>query len=615
MRQLLFQLEVAVMNCARVLITLRAGFHGLTCGHLLVIEPRPQVAGSNSQSQGRSRSAMRMILSIVVILLSLTSPVQAWWWPNGVIVCNALESQYKPCIVRDGSGGAIIAWADSRNYNWDIYAQRVDGAGNVVWAANGVPVCTAVGGQNFPRIASDGAGGAIIAWRDGRGRGGEHVYAQRLDASGFALWVTDGVPICTSTTMHPEMASDGAGGAVITWEHYTGSDWDIYAQRVDDAGIVQWSGGGKAVCSAAGLQKYPKIISDGTGGAIIVWKDNRSGAEGVYAQRVAADGYLEWTANGVCISDDSANDDHHELATDSGHGAIITWMGSGVHGSHIYAQRIDISGNLVWNGGNPVGVDTLDYSQSYPEIASDGTGGAIITWEDLYPGSPQNFRSISAQKLDEWGSALWAANGVPVYTEQGGHRYAPQIASDDVGGAVITWEDDRNGNLDVYVQRLNPSGVKMWPDTVHTSISRDSQAEPRIIPDGSSGAIITWQDNRKQGDIDIFTMRLCSTGLPCPTDASEPPPVYFLMQNFPNPFNPVTRIIYNIGEPAKVSLGIYDCKGGLVKILVDGYREAGSHTEAWRGRDKSGRPVDSGVYFYRLEAGSFNGTKKMVIIR
>jgi len=90
---------------------------------------------------------------------------------------------------------------------------------------------------------------------------------------------------------------------------------------------------------------------------------------------------------------------------------------------------------------------------------------------------------------------------------------------------------------------------------------------------------------------------------------------FALVQNYPNPFNPYTVIKYEIPEPCRVRLAIFDVSGRLVRTLVDGHRGEGRYTEYWYGRDERGRSVASGIYFYRLEAGSYSKTKRMVLLR
>ena len=92
---------------------------------------------------------------------------------------------------------------------------------------------------------------------------------------------------------------------------------------------------------------------------------------------------------------------------------------------------------------------------------------------------------------------------------------------------------------------------------------------------------------------------------------------FSLSQNFPNPFNPSTTINYSVpeGEVPLVSLKIYDLSGRVVSTLVDGMREAGTYSVIWDGTDSFGRSVSSGVYLYRLKAGSFMQTRKMVLLK
>jgi hypothetical protein len=88
-----------------------------------------------------------------------------------------------------------------------------------------------------------------------------------------------------------------------------------------------------------------------------------------------------------------------------------------------------------------------------------------------------------------------------------------------------------------------------------------------------------------------------------------------LYENHPNPFNPETEISYDLPKDSWVKLSIYNIGGQKVKMLVDGFESAGHKTVIWDGRNEQGELTASGVYFYRLEAGEFTATKKMVILR
>ncbi len=94
------------------------------------------------------------------------------------------------------------------------------------------------------------------------------------------------------------------------------------------------------------------------------------------------------------------------------------------------------------------------------------------------------------------------------------------------------------------------------------------------------------------------------------------PTVFSMDQNVPNPFNPRTRIAFDLPRQMAVSLCVYDISGRLVDILLDDQAASQGHNEiVWRGRDRNGRVVPAGVYFYRLEAGSFSETKRMMLVK
>jgi len=93
------------------------------------------------------------------------------------------------------------------------------------------------------------------------------------------------------------------------------------------------------------------------------------------------------------------------------------------------------------------------------------------------------------------------------------------------------------------------------------------------------------------------------------------PAGFALSPNYPNPFNPTTRIAYSIPTAQFVSLKVYDLLGRHIRVLISGDVRAGSHTVSWNGTDDGGRAVPSGVYIYRLTTQNFVSTKKMIVVR
>jgi flagellar hook assembly protein FlgD len=93
------------------------------------------------------------------------------------------------------------------------------------------------------------------------------------------------------------------------------------------------------------------------------------------------------------------------------------------------------------------------------------------------------------------------------------------------------------------------------------------------------------------------------------------PKEFALHQNYPNPFNPRTRVRYDLPDNENVTIIIYDLLGRQVKQLVDSYQEAGFKSIIWNATNDFGKPAAAGVYLYKIQAGDFIQTKKMVLLK
>jgi hypothetical protein len=553
--------------------------------------------------------------------------------PNDQLTVGSTQSG--PTIISDGSGGAIIAWSDKRADVNDVYAQRLSVNGVAQWTANGVAICTATNAQAIPTMVSDGSGGAIITWADLRAGGSDwDIYAQRINGSGIVQWESNGVPIAIAANyqVRPTITSDGNGGAIITWaDGRIFPRVDIYAQHINASGLVQWPTNGTVVSDSSGdWLKFPTIASDGSGGAIITWADYRIGTDqpDLYAQRIDLNGVVQWTANGVAISTapnsqgNFARGDSPAIVSDGNGGAIITWMDDRSNlttVSDIYAQRINVNGVVQWTTDG-VAICTALSDQWSPTLLSDGSGGAIITWSD----SRTFGEDIYAQRIDSSGSVQWTLDGVQICSAASSQSY-PTIVSDENGGAIITWNDGRGSTADIYAQHINASGAAQWAaDGVVISTAASDQDLPTIVSDGLGGAIITWEDRRTRSTTgtDLYAQQVNASGnLGIVTTVDAEPGIvrdFVLQQNYPNPFNPSTTIQFGLASASGVTLKIFNLLGQEVATLINEKREAGQYSVQWNARD-----LASGVYFYRLYAhptdvkqtGDYIQTKKLLLLR
>ena len=104
---------------------------------------------------------------------------------------------------------------------------------------------------------------------------------------------------------------------------------------------------------------------------------------------------------------------------------------------------------------------------------------------------------------------------------------------------------------------------------------------------------------------------------PNPTDVTEKqiPTAYNLLNNFPNPFSPSTIIAFEIPQAENVSLKVFNINGQLIRTLTNENLPAGKFERTWDGKNEIGNEVSSGIYIYRLTAGNFNRSARMVLMK
>lgn len=512
--------------------------------------PTRRATAVRRRSRVGSWGAVAVLLATVVAAAAPPSHAAGFirWTTTGVAVCTAAGNQQNPQLVPDGAGGAIVTWQDRRGASLDdVYALRLraDGTPAPGWPANGVALCTAPFNQSVPQIVSDGAGGAIVTWQDGRASGINDIYAQHVLAGGTVdpAWPANGVALCTASGSQgiPQIVSDGAGGAIVAWQDPRNGNTDIYAQRVLAGGTVDpaWPVDGLAVSTAIRTQSSPRMVTDGAGGAIVTWQDSRNGSPlqeiyDIYAQRVRVAGVVDpaWPANGVPVCIAFSNQIGPQITTDGAGGAIVTWydrrFGQPIDPIYqdIFAQRVSGAGVTQWTPDG-VAVCTAASTQVGQVIAPDGAGGAIIAWQD--------FRSdvsydIYAQHLraDSTIAPGWPVNGVALSTASSSQE-TPQIVSDGAGGAIVTWfnviSPPSFGPVyrDIYAQRVLANGTIApgWlADGIAVCAADSTQQNPQIVTDGAGGAIVAWQDSRAGGTnpLDVYAQRV--NDHPCPASSA-----------------------------------------------------------------------------------------------
>ena len=279
-------------------------------------------------------------------------------------------------MISDGAGGFVAVWRDYRyTFSWDIFAHRIDGSGTRVWDENGNFICQYTLNQRYSVAVPDGSGGAIIAWEDERA-GNVDIYAQRITGAGTTLWSRGSGGVAISEISYddtdPQIATDGEGGALISWRVYSTGSASIHTRRIASSGDLLWGFSGNKL-NLVDECNGPWMTGDGSGGVFVLWLENRYGsASPQYCQRIDNEGFPYWGSGGVLVAGETAPYYVDSVVRDSNGGIILSWTGAGILGSEdLFAQRLD--GNGDWGYPRP-------YIRSASDLPYDQGGYVTVNW-------------------------------------------------------------------------------------------------------------------------------------------------------------------------------------------------------------------------------------------
>ncbi|MES2565955.1 MAG: T9SS type A sorting domain-containing protein [Bacteroidota bacterium] len=509
---------------------------------------------------------MKFILFGGSLFLTFLSTAQ--WDPNlsnSTPIAIAPKSQDNCHLTSDTKGGALISWDDNRNSSTnssDIYAQRMRKSGIDKWTVGGLSVCTHTATQKSSAITNTSDGSAIITWEDNRS-GNYDIYAQKIDSSGNILWASNGIAVCAKTTnqKNPKITSDNNGGAIVVWEDSLNNYWDIYAQRISSTGTLLWTNTGVAVCNSPNTQNNPKLDTDGLGGAIFTWQDKRNNVDyDIYAQRLDDSGVSLWTSNGVLVCNSVNTQNNPRIEPDGSNGALVAWTDKrNAVDNNIYAQRINATGTVQW-AANGLLVCGATNNQSALDIKFMGSSGLLLTWKD----DRGSANAIYAQIVSMAGANQLTSNGILI--SNGSKSINPNVISDGNNGAIIAWQDSSSLGWDIKSQKINSSGTLQWTaGGVTVCNAADDQVNPSQVSDGEGGAIYAWEDHRNGSNYDIYCNHLFSNGSPVVgiNELVYQPAVQSIC--FPNPINlhSIIQLNHNTSHlPWEIK--IFDVYGNLV---------------------------------------------------
>jgi hypothetical protein len=301
---------------------------------------------------------------------------------------------------------------------------------------------------------------------------------------------------------------------------------------------------------------------------LVVWTDFREIMPDIYGQRVAY--FPDSTAVRMGLKADPGID------------------------GQFTAALLDSAGDWMpfpqWFPGENDPVTNNPYYQSWNDLTyNQNNGEYFVVWNDWrhavdWDGSPPSPESdVYGQRLflDPTDSAL--------------------VWLDHDGNPVI----DRTENIAIAATRSPDEGNTYYPAPAHGTEENEY--------------LVAYEYDMPANDANIDVYGAFYAGTPPASIERIPttfvPDAFSLSQNYPNPFNPMTTIEFNLPSSERAVVTVFDMMGRKVATLLDQDMAAGGYRISWNSRDSYGQDVSSGVYFYRLEAGSYTATFKMILMR
>ena len=458
--------------------------------------PRHRVPGLPGSSFTRA-----LAVACVALATAGTAAFAAAWTPAGIPFSTAPGDPSGLRAVSDGRGGFIAAWIDTIGGPNRIFCQRVDSTGVTRWTAGGVLVAVNDSAVTGLTAAPDGRDGILLAWAARRATSRSRVLVQRVDSLGLARWTANGLApdSAAADTLQgsPGIDNDGAGGAIVAWvDGRNGTDDDVYVQRILADSSRAWTAGGVLLDVDGDPQRLPRVLGDGAGGTWVSWEDVEANPQTFFLRLDATGAVVSpWTAGGVTSSSSTSvnavmarvpgtsnlmvawsdpGPSRVEGTVLNASGSFVTPVGSlllssasaptGIvaqaagtallvvaEATQVRATAINASGAAT---GSPVTLATGQalVASSSPRVVPDEAGGLYVVWASSGSAYAQH---LSAAAVADWGATPVALStaGSPAQT------YPVAVPGFDL---LAAWIDGRNAGTtgaDLFAQRVSPSGV------------------------------------------------------------------------------------------------------------------------------------------------------------
>jgi len=507
---------------------------------------------------------------------------------------------------------------------------------NPPWSAN-VKADTAV-------VANPPDGGLVVS---GQGKivtsynyvSGNYVWRHANSTNGGTTW-TASTPYSATFTCDFVLGSNHKDSTIDYAIVQIGSDYWHYFMLSTNSGVT-WGSVTPIPLAATGnfpdhpimAARYPNILVGYTnfGGT--------GSSQYVYAVRSTNWG-TTWNSSMIQVSNATGSGTSPGFAPGSSTTAYMVWgQPSGWMPTSVWFNK---STNLGATWGTPTQLLTLNMSShinsmrcthTFPSMCVAPDGTIYVTVMDMLQGTGWDIAFIKSTN----GGTTWSTP-VRVNDDVGtpnADQFDNWMCVDQYNRPHVFWTDNRNYySSDVYDSDIyysySTNGGTTWAANERINdvspISTNStdfgeMGDYQQIDCDSSKLYCEWSDHRN-GHSSWSYIETASRNLPPYSGVEEKPTVspwvnnkFYLAPSKPNPVLTGTELTFKLEKPSQASLRIYDLTGKLVRTVLTSSLDAGPHSAKWDARDESGKPVTSGVYFYRLESGGLTATKQLVVTR
>lgn len=444
-----------------------------------------------------------------------------------------------------------------------------------------------------------------------------NLWLQEISASGTTLWPGYGILVSDVETADFDRSRLGQIGddALVVWRQWvSGSNsMSFWGQRFH-TGVPQWQAGGKQLTASTNTYVVAHALQ---GDYLVYHEEEYSGntlSVKVLKLGATGDPYAGWPAGGIPLNSGSnywANYLHSGVVN----GDLVvfsTWVDQQMV-CRTAVQKVSPSAQLLWGENGLI----LNENDAWFELKiNDAVYAENITWLE----QDSNTSLVNLKAVNLAGEFIWGEAGL-VLNSTGQQWQDAKLVRFANGTFSVFHTDYVDYNLmNLKRQDISANGNLLSSEAIALVSNRQHLGNLKLSAEQNSG-LISWNDLRyyelKRGDAislgSLWTLRIDAN----PTGVDDPliPQPVQSLSSYPNPFREQTTISFGLKGAAGVKVDIYNLKGQHVRKLLDESKSAGEYQVQWDARDEQGIKVSDGIYLYKIQAGKYSSSKKMILLK